>query len=226
MESIITSFKKRQRQIIDTFVFGFNTNQTDPSYLEVVESETKDELKLMFYQNEDGRNVLKKVVKLNLLDYQLNDWRVGAVVERLRRLIWSAEEINKPGGIKSQPDPIDDEDVRYELFYQKFADADRPYCLGLSVVGVEDEIPLMSYGKTLLDAFEGLTKYMKENNFIITMAEPQKKAGVYTGKNDKDDQWNAINLLSEMCQESLDPKQYEQWDEIKEQLIKTRTSLR
>lgn len=88
MESIVTSLKKRQRQIIDAFVFGFNSQPERLFELEFLESDMKDEIKLGFCDK--AKNRFYDFINVNLRAYQLNDVRPEANTGYLRNLIYQA----------------------------------------------------------------------------------------------------------------------------------------
>lgn len=174
MESIITSFKKRQRQIIDNFVAGYNCAFDSPNELRlrivVQDSEVQNEIKLVFHQRDyhssDENWAVNHVIRVNLLDYRLNDWRPEAVVIRLKQLIWEGHngDIKDEGGHQ-------EEDVNYELFSQVEPNAAEPYCVGIRVIGMPEEMPIKSYGQSFAIAFERLTVELNISHFRIKLAD-------------------------------------------------------
>lgn len=166
MESIITSFKKRQRQIIDTFVAGYNSFPGHFVAINVIDSEVKDEIKFLF---QDVTGVAIHVEKINLNEYRLNDIRHSAITERLRQIVFHAEENFKHKMVKGTQ--LKDEDVIYKPFFQTEPNAaDRPYCVGLRVNDEEDNV-LECYGQNPHIAVVEFFEELRKNNFIITMKD-------------------------------------------------------
>lgn len=162
MESIITSFKKRQRQIIESFVHGYNSFPTHWVTIDIVESEVKDEIKFVF---QDVSGVRQHVEKINLMEYRLNDYRSQVINERLRQIVYNAE---KQLMLIKSPTPIneEDEEVIYNILIASSLDfthefpKDANFAVGVAAKTDPDNWQIVGYGKTLEDAFcEFQTKF-------------------------------------------------------------------
>lgn len=90
MESIVTSFKKRQRQIIDAFIFGFNSQPLGQFHLEIEDSEFKGDIRIGFFDKVS--RTFYHTFNLNLKAYQLNDVRPEANTDHLRFVIYKEYE--------------------------------------------------------------------------------------------------------------------------------------
>lgn len=167
MESIITSFKKRQRQIIDTFVAGYSSFPGHLVVINVIDSEVKDEIKFLF---QDVTGVAIHVEKINLNEYRLNDIRQSAITERLRQIVFHAEENFKHKMADKVLEPKDEQVIYKPFFQTQLNSVDRPYCIGLRANDEEDSI-MEVYGEdphsTIVEFFDKLLV----SDFIITMKD-------------------------------------------------------
>lgn len=167
MESIITSFKKRQRQIIDTFVAGYNSSPSHLVVINVIDSEVKDEIKFLF---QDVTGVAIHVEKINLNEYRLNDIRQSAITERLRQIVFHAEENFKHKMADKVLEPKDEQIIYKPFFQTQLNSVDRPYCVGLRVNDEEDNV-LECYGENPQIAVGEFFEELIKSNFIITMKD-------------------------------------------------------
>lgn len=187
MESIITSFKKRQRQIIESFIEGVNAGQNPDFIVSILESEVKDEIKLIFMEVLND-NRLSHTMRVNLLEYRLNDVRPEAINERLKQIViegFKAARKEQDEYIRSilvpseKPTeaPVEEEDyiepVKYELFFQVEPNASEPYCIGIRVIGMEEQIPLNTYGVNPQVTLQKFIDVMKDSNFAIVLFDKE-----------------------------------------------------
>lgn len=173
MESINISFKKLQRSLIETFIAGFNASQTREYWIEIEDSDTKNELKLFFFENtlpEHGRLVYGH--NLNLLAYRLNDVRPSAIIEHLGHVMHDAlskarEEKKKYDSTQSWPESQqEEEEITYEISFDQSSDKNY-FSFGISPSDNSETI-YEAEGATVEAAFEKLQQEL-ETTFKITM---------------------------------------------------------
>lgn len=176
MESINISFKKLQRSLIETFIAGFNASQTREYWIEIEDSDTKNELKLFFFENtlpEHGRLVYGH--NLNLLAYRLNDVRPSAIIEHLGHVMHDAlskagEEKKKYDSTQSGPESQqEEEEVTYNIFYERSTVEEGPHVFGISPSRDRSDVWFQAEDEySVKQAFKKLQQEL-ETTFKITM---------------------------------------------------------